>query len=54
VTRNIERAIRGEGADGAILGCTEPGLLIGQRDLTVAVFDTAAIHVRAALNFVFA
>lgn len=39
------------GAEGVILGCTEIGLLIGQKDVTVPVFDTTAIHAeRSALR----
>ncbi|MCO5091945.1 aspartate/glutamate racemase family protein [Bosea sp. (in: a-proteobacteria)] len=48
----VARAVREEGADGVILGCTEIGLLIGQADLPVPAFDTTALHVAAALDFV--
>lgn len=41
-----------EGADGVILGCTEIGLLLSQGDVDVPVFDTTALHVAAALDFV--
>lgn len=38
------------GAEGVILGCTEIGLLIGQKDTALPVFDTTRIHAqRAAL-----
>jgi aspartate racemase len=43
-----------QGADGVILGCTEIGLLIGQEDLDLPVFDTTALHVEAALDFALA
>jgi aspartate racemase len=46
-----ESAVRGEGADGVILGCTEFGLLVKPEDLPVPVFDTAEIHARAAMDF---
>ena len=46
-----ESAVRGEGADGVILGCTEFGLLVKPDDLPVPVFDTAEIHARAAMDF---
>jgi aspartate racemase len=46
-----ESAVRGEGADGAILGCTEFGLLVKPEDLPVPVFDTAEIHAKAAMDF---
>lgn len=47
----VERAVREEGADGVILGCTEITLLVSQADFTVPVFDTTALHVAAALDF---
>jgi aspartate racemase len=46
-----ESAVRGEGADGVILGCTEFGLLMKPEDLPVPVFDTAEIHAKAAIDF---
>lgn len=39
-----------EGALGVILGCTEIGLLIGQSDVSIPVYDTAVIHAEAAAN----
>lgn len=33
-----------EGAQGVILGCTEIGLLIQQKDVALPVFDTTKIH----------
>ena len=36
------------GAEGIIFGCTEVGLLVGPSDSSVPVFDTTAIHARAA------
>ena len=36
------------GAQGVILGCTEIGLLIHPEDSPIPVFDTTAIHARAA------
>ena len=32
------------GAQGVILGCTEIGLLVQQKDTEISLFDTAAIH----------
>lgn len=46
----IER-IEADGVDGVILGCTELGMLLGQDDFEMPVFDTAALHVEAALDF---
>jgi len=38
------------GAEGIILGCTEIGLLVSQADAPVPLFDTGALHVRAAVD----
>lgn len=38
------------GAQGIILGCTEIGLLIHDEDAAVPLFDTAKIHVEAAVK----
>ncbi len=40
-----------QGAQGVILGCTEIGLLIRQRDTELPVFDTAFIHAKRAALF---
>jgi aspartate racemase len=40
-----------KGASAAILGCTEFPLLIKPEDSPVPLFDTAAIHARAAVDF---
>ncbi len=37
-----------EGAEGIILGCTEISLLVGAQDSAAPVFDTTALHARAA------
>ncbi len=37
------------GAQGALLGCTEIGLLLKQSDTPVALFDTTEIHANAAV-----
>ncbi len=46
--RAIIAGLVARGAQGVILGCTEIGLLIGPGDVEVPVFDTAALHARAA------
>ena len=46
----IEKLAR-YGADSVILGCTEVGMLIGQADVDLPVFDTTAIHATAAVDF---
>tara|TARA_Y100001956_G_scaffold73251_1_gene79294 strand:- start:2865 stop:3563 length:699 start_codon:yes stop_codon:yes gene_type:complete len=38
------------GAQGVILGCTEIGLLIDQKDTDIALFDTVSLHVNAAVK----
>ncbi|MGX5734508.1 aspartate/glutamate racemase family protein [Bosea thiooxidans] len=47
----VERAVREQGADGVILGCTEITLLVSQAGFSVPVFDTTALHVAAALDY---
>jgi len=39
------------GADSIILGCTEVGMLIGQQDVGLPVFDTTTVHATAAVDF---
>ncbi|MHB1872273.1 MAG: aspartate/glutamate racemase family protein, partial [Steroidobacteraceae bacterium] len=46
----IIQSLRGEGAEGVILGCTELGLLLGQDEPGIAVFDTARLHALAAVH----
>ncbi|UHQ23455.1 aspartate/glutamate racemase family protein [Lysobacter sp. 5GHs7-4] len=46
--RGIIAKLVARGAQGVILGCTEIGLLIGAQDVEVPVFDTTALHARAA------
>ncbi len=55
--REYARIIAGlaeRGAESVILGCTEIGLLVGAEDAPVPVFDTAAIHARAAADYALA
>lgn len=47
----MDRMAQQEGARGAILGCTEIPLLIKQSDTKLPVFDTTALHARAAVDF---
>lgn len=39
------------GCEGVILGCTEIGLLLKREDVAAPLFDTAALHVEAALDW---
>jgi len=48
---DIVRRGQADGADGVIFGCTEVGLLISAEDLDVPAFDTARLHVEAAIEF---
>lgn len=44
----IMRELAMRGAEGVILGCTEIGLLVGQADTELPLFDTTQIHAEAA------
>lgn len=46
--QRIMRSLATHGAQAIILGCTEISLLVNQRDSTIPLFDTTAIHARAA------
>lgn len=45
---NIIEELSKRGAEGIILGCTEIGLLVNQKDTEVPLFDTTIIHAEAA------
>ncbi|HSX71861.1 MAG TPA: aspartate/glutamate racemase family protein [Pseudomonas sp.] len=45
----IERLVA-RGAQAVILGCTEIGLLVGEADAAVPLFDTTLLHARAAAD----
>lgn len=49
--RRIMAGLAERGAQCVILGCTEIGLLVGQDDSPVPVFDTTKIHIEKALDF---
>ena len=49
--RSIMENLIGRGADGIILGCTEIGLLVGNEDSEVPLFDTTRIHAEAAVEY---
>lgn len=40
-----------QGAEAVILGCTEIGMLVSQRDTNVRLFDTTAIHAQKAVAY---
>jgi aspartate racemase len=48
--RRIMRELVSRGAEGILLGCTEIDLLVGPDDASVPVFDTTALHARAAVD----
>ncbi|MFI5252284.1 MAG: aspartate/glutamate racemase family protein [Bacteroidota bacterium] len=47
----IIEKLRGKGAQGIILGCTEIPLLIKQSDCDLPLFDTTTLHAKAAAEF---
>lgn len=46
----VVNSLAEQGAQAVILGCTEIGLLIGQADTTVPLYDTTAIHATQAVE----
>ena len=54
VYREVMAGLVDRGAQGLILGCTEITLLVGAGDTGVPVFDTTALHVQAALDWLLA
>ncbi len=48
--RIIEKLIK-KGVEGIILGCTELPMLINSQDVSVPLYDTLKIHLRAAVDF---
>jgi len=49
--QEIIEKLTADGAEGIIFGCTEIALLINPLESKVKVFDTTAIHCKAALDF---
>jgi aspartate racemase len=48
---DIISAMAADGAEGALLACTEIPLVVKQQDTDVPVFDTTALHAEAAVEF---
>ena len=48
--RRIMDDLVSRGAEAIILGCTEIGLLVGEQDARVPLFDTTALHANAAVE----
>jgi aspartate racemase len=47
----IADRLAASGADSLILGCTEVGMLLNQRNVGMPVFDTTLIHCKAVLDY---
>ncbi len=46
----VTEALAAQGAQAAILGCTEIGLLLKPEDTRVPLFDTTVLHAAAAVE----
>ena len=44
-------SLHAHGAQAVILGCTEIAMLVGQRDTTVPLYDTTALHAQRAVTW---
>jgi aspartate racemase len=51
IYQGIVAKAHADGAQGVILGCTEIGLLLRQENSPLLLFDTAALHAQAAVDF---
>jgi len=51
ISKKIMRHLIRTGTKGIVLGCTELPLLIKQHDIEIPIFDTTAIHAKAAVDF---
>jgi len=49
--RRVMAHLAEQGAQGIVLGCTEIGLLVGDEDSPVPLFDTTRIHAVAAAEY---
>ena len=47
----IIRDLKEKGAEAVVLGCTEIGLLVRQKDSPLPVFDTTILHAEKAAAF---
>jgi aspartate racemase len=48
--KEIILRLQQRGAEGIILGCTEIPLIVDQEDYDLPLFDTTALHARAAVD----
>jgi aspartate racemase len=49
--REVMSSLVARGAQGIVLGCTEIGLLVGNDDAAVPLFDTTGIHAAAIVDW---
>jgi aspartate racemase len=49
--RDIIHNLIERGAQGVILGCTEIPLIVDQKDYTIPLYDTTALHAQAAVEY---
>ena len=49
--RTVIEKLGQAGAQGVILGCTEIGLLVKEKDSPLPIFDTTIIHAQAAVDY---
>jgi aspartate racemase len=49
--RRVMGGLVAQGAQAIILGCTEIGLLVNDKDSAVPLFDTTALHAQAAVDW---
>jgi len=49
--REVIRNLEAKGAEGIVLGCTEIPLIVKQEDYGIRLYDTTALHARAAVDF---
>jgi len=52
--QRITQRLAGRGAEAVVLACTELGLLLAADDAPVPIFDTTALHARAAVDWALA
>lgn len=52
--QEVVHELVGMGVKAVILGCTEIGLLLRPEDVSVPLFDTAALHARTAASLALA
>ena len=50
--QQVVEDLQAQGAQGVILGCTEIGLLLQAQDCALPVWDSAVIHVMAAVEWI--